>query len=140
MVNYLFIYHYSFAFIVGYFQLGIVVEGIETLQALYTGYGDIPPFGEGPDQREIYNQGNAYIHNLFPDIDFIHVCSTQEDIDMPINENLSSRPVAVQPILSKEEKEEKGGGGAVEEDIIINELSKPSTSPTIQVINHVLEF
>jgi hypothetical protein len=51
-----------------------VVEGAETLQKLYKGYGDIPPFGTGPDQQELHVQGNTYIHEMFPHTDFLKSC------------------------------------------------------------------
>mmetsp|Transcript_11038 Transcript_11038/g.18522 ORF Transcript_11038/g.18522 Transcript_11038/m.18522 type:complete len:258 (+) Transcript_11038:42-815(+) len=53
---------------------GEIVEGQDTLDKLYKGYGDIPPFGNGPDQQEIHIQGNDYIRNLFPKTDFIKSC------------------------------------------------------------------
>jgi hypothetical protein len=53
---------------------GQVIEGQSTLNALYKGYGDIPPFGNGPDQQEIHRQGNGYVRSLFPQTDFIHSC------------------------------------------------------------------
>eukprot|EP01041_Mallomonas_annulata_P003663 gene3663-7294_t len=56
---------------------GEVIEGDETLNAFYKGYGDIPPFGDGPDQQEIYEQGNDYIRNNFPLTDFIEWCELE---------------------------------------------------------------
>ena len=53
---------------------GLVVEGQSTLDELYRGYGEITPFGSGPDQQEIYRQGNQYIRDNFPLIDFINSC------------------------------------------------------------------
>jgi peptidyl-prolyl cis-trans isomerase A (cyclophilin A) len=53
---------------------GVVVDGQSTLDELYKGYGDISPFGSGPDQQEIYAQGNQYIRDNFPLIDFINSC------------------------------------------------------------------
>lgn len=57
---------------------GKVIEGGDTLDALYKGYGDIPPFGKGPNQGKIHNQGNAYIKREFPLIDFINSCELIE--------------------------------------------------------------
>lgn len=57
-----------------------MIEGQSTLDNLYKGYGDIPPFGNGPDQQKIHNQGNAYVRNNFPLTDFIHTC---EIVTMP---------------------------------------------------------
>ena len=53
---------------------GAVVQGQATLDALHKGYGDIPPFGAGPDQQKIHNRGNAYIHEKFPKTDFLLSC------------------------------------------------------------------
>lgn len=54
-------------------------ESQRTLDSFYKGYGDIPPFGKGPDQGKIYNRGNQYIHDEFPLIDFINSCHVLED-------------------------------------------------------------
>ena len=56
-------------------NVGKVIEGQETLDNLYKGYGDMPPFGEGPDQQQLHQQGNAYIRSLYPKIDFLNTCS-----------------------------------------------------------------
>lgn len=37
--------------------------------------GDIKPFGDGPDQQELYRLGNGYIRKEFPQIDFVQSCS-----------------------------------------------------------------
>lgn len=54
-------------------------ESEHTLAALYKGYGDIPPYGEGPDQAEIHNQGNKYIRDNFPLTDFVESCEVVVD-------------------------------------------------------------
>jgi hypothetical protein len=36
------------------------------------------PFGDGPDQQEIYRLGNSYIRENFPLIDFIEYCEVLE--------------------------------------------------------------
>jgi cyclophilin family peptidyl-prolyl cis-trans isomerase len=41
---------------------GVVIEGQETLDNFYKEYGDIPPFGQGPDQQKIYNRGYYYYY------------------------------------------------------------------------------
>ena len=46
---------------------------------MYKGYGDIPPFGEGPDQHQIHDLGNQYIRTYFPRIDFINSCVLLEN-------------------------------------------------------------
>jgi len=53
---------------------GRVVEGHDVVGSLYKGYGDIPPFGDGPDQQAIFSQGNGYVRRNFPHVDFIQHC------------------------------------------------------------------
>ena len=83
-----------------YLIIGQVIEGQSTLDNLYKGYGDIPPFGKGPDQHMIQEQGNQYIRTYFPRIDFINSCvlleSTEEEEELIV------------------EEEEGGGGGGGE--------------------------
>jgi peptidyl-prolyl cis-trans isomerase A (cyclophilin A) len=54
---------------------GKVVSGFEVLDKWYKGYGDISPFNKkGPDQQQLFRQGNKYIHEHFPKIDFVNEC------------------------------------------------------------------
>ena len=41
--------------------LGRVIDGMDVIDALYGGYGDIKPFGSGPDQQTIWQEGNEYL-------------------------------------------------------------------------------
>ena len=58
---------------------GQVVEGQDTLDALYKGYGDISPFGNGPDQQKIHARGNAYLRAEFPSLDYIISCTVLDE-------------------------------------------------------------
>ena len=49
----------------GFSPFGQVVEGIEVVQKIYSGYG------ETPDQGEITQRGNAYLEARFPKLDHI---------------------------------------------------------------------
>ena len=51
-----------------------MIEGQETLDNLYKGYGDMSPFGQGPDQSRIFEEGNQYVRRFFPKIDFLNTC------------------------------------------------------------------
>jgi len=53
---------------------GRIVEGFEVIDSLYTGYGDIAGFGTGPDQQRIYQEGNQYLRENFPALDYIESC------------------------------------------------------------------
>jgi peptidyl-prolyl cis-trans isomerase A (cyclophilin A) len=55
----------------GFTPFGEVVDGMETLDALYAGYGEGAPRGPGPDQGRIQAEGNAYLTREFPKLDFI---------------------------------------------------------------------
>jgi peptidyl-prolyl cis-trans isomerase A (cyclophilin A) len=48
-----------------------VTSGMEVVDALYKGYGEGAPMGQGPDQQLIQQQGNAYLDAKFPKLDAI---------------------------------------------------------------------
>jgi hypothetical protein len=41
---------------------------------MIVGYGDIPPFGKGPDQLKVFSKGNAYLRENFPELDYLKSC------------------------------------------------------------------
>jgi peptidyl-prolyl cis-trans isomerase A (cyclophilin A) len=49
----------------GFAPFGMVVEGMNVVQAIYPGYG------ENPDQGQITARGNSYLNASFPQLDFI---------------------------------------------------------------------
>ncbi len=51
----------------GFAPFGQVVEGMEVVEALYSGYGR----ANVPDQRHIMREGNAYLLRDYPRLDFI---------------------------------------------------------------------
>lgn len=55
----------------GFTPIGRVISGMDIVLALYSGYGDGPPSGRGPDQGRITAQGNAYLRESFPKLDYI---------------------------------------------------------------------
>lgn len=59
----------------GFAPIGRVVEGMDVVDILYTGYGDGPPRGKGPEQDKIRTQGDAYLKRDFPLLD--HVTRTK---------------------------------------------------------------
>jgi peptidyl-prolyl cis-trans isomerase A (cyclophilin A) len=48
-----------------------VVEGMDVVDALFSGYGEGPPYGTGPDQGRMTTQGNSYLQQDFPQLDYI---------------------------------------------------------------------
>ena len=55
----------------GFAPFGTVVTGMDVVEKLYSGYGEMPPNGEGPDPSKIEAQGNDYLLNRFPRLDYI---------------------------------------------------------------------
>ncbi len=50
---------------------GRVVEGMDVVEKIYSGYGEGAPHGRGPDQGRIQAEGNAYLEKQFPKLDHI---------------------------------------------------------------------
>jgi peptidyl-prolyl cis-trans isomerase A (cyclophilin A) len=50
---------------------GQVVQGMNVVDALYPGYGEGRPGGQGPDQSRIQESGNRYLDEDFPQLDRI---------------------------------------------------------------------
>lgn len=55
----------------GFAPFGSVTEGMDVVEKLHKGYGDGPPQGPGPDQREIERKGNDYLKRRYPELDWI---------------------------------------------------------------------
>jgi peptidyl-prolyl cis-trans isomerase A (cyclophilin A) len=55
----------------GFAPIGEVIDGMATVDSLYANYGEGAPDGSGPDQSRIATQGNAYLTQNFPRLDFI---------------------------------------------------------------------
>ena len=55
----------------GFSPFGRVVEGMEVVDQLYSGYGEGAPSGAGPNQAMIQYQGNTYLTENFPNLDLV---------------------------------------------------------------------
>jgi peptidyl-prolyl cis-trans isomerase A (cyclophilin A) len=55
----------------GFAPIGEVIDGMAVVDSLYGDYGEGAPNGGGPDQGRIAAQGNAYLTQNFPKLDFI---------------------------------------------------------------------
>lgn len=55
----------------GFAPFGKVIDGMSVVDALYAGYGDMAPQGEGPDPIQIEYQGNDYLTAHFDRLDYI---------------------------------------------------------------------
>jgi peptidyl-prolyl cis-trans isomerase A (cyclophilin A) len=59
----------------GFAPFGKVVEGMEVVDKLFSGYGEAAPQGHGPDQGRIQKEGNAYLTKFFPKLDYVKQAS-----------------------------------------------------------------
>jgi peptidyl-prolyl cis-trans isomerase A (cyclophilin A) len=55
----------------GFAPFGKVVEGMEVVNKLFSGYGETAPKGHGPDQERIRKEGNAYLTKSFAKLDSV---------------------------------------------------------------------
>jgi peptidyl-prolyl cis-trans isomerase A (cyclophilin A) len=55
----------------GFAPFGQVVSGMNVVDSIYGGYGEGAPRGRGPDQGRIQTEGNAYLVEAYPKLDYI---------------------------------------------------------------------
>jgi peptidyl-prolyl cis-trans isomerase A (cyclophilin A) len=55
----------------GFAPFGKITDGLRVVKSIYSGYGDGPPGGTGPDQNRIMTEGSAYLEKYFPKLDSI---------------------------------------------------------------------
>ena len=61
----------------GFAPFGKVTTGMDVVDNFYNSYGDMPPRGQGPDPSQIQLQGNEYLQNRFPRLDYIRKATIQ---------------------------------------------------------------
>ena len=71
----------------GFAPFGKVIEGMDVVDKIYSGYGDGAPYGRGPDQGRIQSEGNAYLKKDFPNLDYIKSATI-----VPANSNKEEKP------------------------------------------------
>lgn len=54
-----------------YAPFGEVVEGMNVVDSLWSGYGDAAPTGQGPMQSRLFAEGNRYLMREFPKLDYV---------------------------------------------------------------------
>jgi peptidyl-prolyl cis-trans isomerase A (cyclophilin A) len=62
----------------GFAPFGKVTSGMQVVDALYSGYGEGAPQGNGPDQDLVQREGNAYLASRFPKLDFIRKATIEK--------------------------------------------------------------
>jgi peptidyl-prolyl cis-trans isomerase A (cyclophilin A) len=55
----------------GFAPVGRVIDGMIHVDSLYSGYGEGPPRGKGPNQDRLAEQGNIYLQRDFPRLDYV---------------------------------------------------------------------
>ena len=55
----------------GFSPFGKVIEGMDVVDQIHSGYGEGAPRGAGPDQGRAQQEGNAYLKKEFPKLDYI---------------------------------------------------------------------
>jgi peptidyl-prolyl cis-trans isomerase A (cyclophilin A) len=55
----------------GFAPFGQIVSGMNVVDALYAGYGEGAPSGQGPEQGRLQMEGNAYLAKEFGKLDYI---------------------------------------------------------------------
>ncbi len=73
----------------GFSPFGEVVEGMDIVDQLYSGYGEGAPDGQGPDQPRIEREGKAYLDKNFPQLD-----SIKSTLVLPTTASAPSAPPA----------------------------------------------
>ncbi|MHC5211967.1 MAG: peptidylprolyl isomerase [Planctomycetota bacterium] len=63
----------------GFTPIGKVVEGMDAVNAIHTGYGESRPRGMGPTQPEIQQKGSAFLASNYPDLTRIERTSIVTD-------------------------------------------------------------
>ena len=61
----------SFLDKMGFSPFGTVVEGMDVVDKLYSGYGEGAPDGRGPSQAKVSAEGKPYLDKNFPELDSI---------------------------------------------------------------------
>jgi peptidyl-prolyl cis-trans isomerase A (cyclophilin A) len=61
----------------GFSPFGEVVSGMEVVDSFYSGYGETYPKGNGPRPELMQTQGNEYLEQYFPRLDYIKKASIQ---------------------------------------------------------------
>ena len=61
----------------GFSPFGEIVEGMEVVDQLYSGYGEGAPGGNGPNQGRIQAEGNTYLNADFPNLDYVERASIE---------------------------------------------------------------
>jgi len=57
--------------------IGQVIEGMENVRNFEGKYGDMPPWGNGPEQSRIHEEGSKYMEENYPLMDKFETCTVE---------------------------------------------------------------
>ncbi|MGB8474926.1 MAG: peptidylprolyl isomerase [Candidatus Acidiferrum sp.] len=77
----------------GFAAFGQVTEGMDVVDALYSGYGEGAPHGQGPDQDTLEKLGKPYLEKQFPLLDSVKTTSLILP-ERPVHRKPASAPKA----------------------------------------------
>ena len=80
----------------GFAPFGRVRE-LEVARKLHSGYGEGAPSGRGPIQSRIQREGNAYLREQFPDLDYIKSATVVAEANAPAKQRALPPPKAKAP-------------------------------------------
>jgi len=55
----------------GFTPFGKVISGLEVVESFYSDYGEGAPMGKGPSQEMMQREGNKYLKDKFPKLDYV---------------------------------------------------------------------
>lgn len=61
----------------GFAPIGQVIQGMDVVDDLFAGYGEMAPGGTGPDATQLQMEGNSYLAAKFPHLDYIKKATIQ---------------------------------------------------------------
>lgn len=90
----------------GFAPFGMVTEGMDVVDKLYSGYGEGAPGGSGPAQDRIQGEGKAYLDKNFPQLDSIKTAVITEPATPAPTKAApartgASKPTAHRPVTKK---------------------------------------
>ena len=61
----------------GFAPFGRVVDGMNVVDSIFNDYGEGAPSGRGPAQGRIQAEGNAYLNEDFPKLDYVKTATIE---------------------------------------------------------------
>ncbi len=75
----------------GFVPVARVIEGMDVVDGLYTGYGELHPVGNGPRFQLLNLQGNTYLKMHFPKMDYIESAEIVDETTTASESGTSAR-------------------------------------------------